>query len=145
MEDDEQININAIVNDTWAVGRVEFFVDGSVIGSATVSPYNERWKITMRNASVDGGVAWPAFVSDDPEVQPGTILEYGDGFAAARTAGGVNLEGHTIKVVAYDKDGNEIGAGSATADGKLGTKPEAVPFETAFNANDVVTWGIVIQ
>ncbi len=108
MEDDEQININAIVNDTWAVGRVEFFMDGQriVVGS-TVSPYNERWKITMRDqALVDGGVAWPAFVSDDPEVQPGTILEYGDGFAAARTAGGVNLEGHTIKVIGLRRAGN---------------------------------------
>ncbi len=107
MEDDEQININAIVNDTWAVGNVEFYVDGNVIGTATVSPFNERWKIAMRNASVDGGVAWPGFTSDDPEVQPGTILEYGDGFAAVRTAGGVNLEGHTIKVKAFDRAGNE--------------------------------------
>jgi penicillin-binding protein 1C len=107
MEDDEQINVNAIVNDTWAVGKVEFYVDGSVIGSATVSPFNERWKITMRDTSVDGGVAWPAFTSDDPEVQPGTILEYGDGFAAVRTAGGVYLEGHTIKVIAYDRAGNK--------------------------------------
>ena len=107
MEDDEQININAIVNDTWAVGKVDFYVDGNVIGTATVSPFNERWKIAMRDTSVDGGVAWPAFTSDDPEVQPGTILEFGDGFAAVRTAGGVYLEGHTIKVQAYDRAGNE--------------------------------------
>ena len=30
---------------------------------------------------------WPAFASEDPAVQPGTIVNYGDGFAAAQTAG----------------------------------------------------------
>lgn len=109
MEDDEQININALVNDTWAIGKVEFFVDGAVIGTATVAPFNERWKITMRDlGSVDGGVPWPAFTSDDPEIQPGTILEFDDGFAAVRTAGGVYLEGHTIKVKAFDRAGNSV-------------------------------------
>lgn len=55
------------------------------------------------------------------------------------------VNGKTIKVVAYDKDGKEIGVGTAKADGALGTSPEAVPFATAFDANSVVTWGIVIQ
>ncbi|MGL4650448.1 MAG: Ig-like domain-containing protein [Caldilineaceae bacterium] len=108
MEDDEQININALVNDTWAIGKVEFLLDGAVIGTATVAPFNERWKITMRDQAVEGGAPWPAFTSDDPEVQPGTIVEYGDGFAAARTAGGVYLEGHMVGVKAFDRAGNEV-------------------------------------
>ncbi len=106
MEEHEQININALVNDTWAVGKVEFYVDNAVIGTATVPPFNERWKITMRDQAVQGGAPWPAFASNDPEVQPGTIVEYGDGFAAVQTAGGVYLEGHKIKVRAYDRAGN---------------------------------------
>lgn len=109
MEDDEQININAIVNDTWATGKVEFYVDSRVVATATVPPFNERWKITMRDLnSAAGGVPWPAFTSDDPDIQPGTILEQGDGFAAVMTAGGVYLEGHTIKVRAYDRAGNSV-------------------------------------
>ncbi len=108
MEDDEQININAIVNDTWAIGKVEFVLDGAVIGTATVAPFNERWKITMRDQAVEGGAPWPAFTSTDPEVQPGTIVEYGDGFAAVRTAGGVYLEGHTVRVRAFDRAGNSV-------------------------------------
>ena len=83
-------------------------LDGAVIGTSTVAPFNERWKITMRDLPVDGGVAWPAFESDDPEVLPGTIQNFGDGFAAVRTAGGVYLEGHTIKVIAYDRAGNRV-------------------------------------
>jgi penicillin-binding protein 1C len=106
MEDDEQININALVNDTWAVGKVEYILDGGVIGTSTVAPFNERWKIKMRDANVGGNTPWPGFVSDDPEVQPGVIQEYGDGFAAVRTAGGVYFEGHTIEVRAYDRAGN---------------------------------------
>jgi penicillin-binding protein 1C len=108
MEDAEQININALVNDTWSIGKVEFFLDGNIIGTATVAPFNERWKITMRDQPVEGGAPWAAFPSDDPEVLPGAIIEYGDGFAAARTAGGVYIEGHTIRVKAYDRAGNEV-------------------------------------
>lgn len=55
-----------------------------------------------------------------------------------------NVNGKTITVVAYDKDGKEIGTGTAKADGALGTKPESVPL-SVFDANAVTTWGIVIQ
>lgn len=108
MEQAEQININALVNDTWAIDRVEFMLDGEVIGTSTVAPFNERWKIEMRDLAVAGGEAWNAFESDDPEVLPGVIQEFDGGFAAVRTAGGVYLEGHTIKVIAYDRAGNKV-------------------------------------
>jgi hypothetical protein len=106
MEDDEQININALVNDTWAIGKVEFVLDGQTFASSTVAPYNERWKIKMQDQAVEGGEPWPGFPSDDPEVQPGTAINYGSGFSAIRTAGGVYFEGHTVQVRAYDRAGN---------------------------------------
>ncbi len=74
MEDDEQININVLVNDTWAVDRVEYIIDASSFATRTVAPYNERWPIVMRNVEqieVDGTENWLAFESDDPDIQPG--------------------------------------------------------------------------
>jgi hypothetical protein len=49
---------------------------------------------------------WLGFISDDPDVQPGRMLEFGDGFQAIRTSGGVYFESHLIKVIAYDRAGN---------------------------------------
>jgi hypothetical protein len=107
MEQDEQINVNALANDNLAIGRVVFMLDGQGFGESTVSPYNQRWEITMRDInSAEGGVPWPAFTSDDPDIQPGLAVTYGDGFQAIVTNGGVYLEGHEIKVVAYDAAGN---------------------------------------
>ena len=109
MEQDEQINVNALANDNLSIGRVVFMIDGKGFGESTVSPYNQRWEITMRDInSADGGTAWPAFTSDDPDIQPGTVATYPDGFQAIVTNGGVYLEGHEIKVVAYDAAGNAI-------------------------------------
>ena len=82
-------------------------IDGQFFGESTVSPYNQRWEITMRDInSAAGGEPWPAFTSDDPDIQPGQVATYGDGFQAVVTNGGVYLEGHEIKVVAYDAAGN---------------------------------------
>ena len=70
---------------------------------------NERWKIKMRDiAQVENGNAqnWLGFPSDDPEVQPGRVLFFGDGFAAIRTSGGVYFEQHTLKAIAFDAAGN---------------------------------------
>jgi hypothetical protein len=84
-------------------------LDGQTFGESTVSPYNQRWEITMRDInSAEGGTPWPAFESDDPDIQPGTVATYGDGFQAIVTNGGVYLEGHEIKVVAYDAAGNAV-------------------------------------
>jgi 1A family penicillin-binding protein len=107
MEDDEQININVLANDNLGIGRVEFVIDGSTFVTSTVAPYNERWEIEMRDLnSAAGGEPWPAFESDDPEVQPGTVATFPDGFQAIVTNGGVYFEGHVIKVIAYDAAGN---------------------------------------
>lgn len=55
-----------------------------------------------------------------------------------------NVSGKTIKVVAYDKSGKELGSGTEVVNPALGTKADAVPL-TFFDANAVTTWGIVIQ
>lgn len=109
MEDSEQININVLVDDTWAVDRVEYFINNSGFVTSTVAPYNERWRIRMRDvAQIETGATqnWLGFESDDPDVQPGRMLEFGDGFQAIRTAAGVYFESHLIKVIAYDRAGN---------------------------------------
>ena len=114
MEDDEQININALVDDNWAVDHVDFFVDGERFSTSTVAPYNDRWKIRMRDIEqieADGTQNWLGFTSKDPDVQPGRFRPFSDGFMAIRTSRGVYFEGHEIKVIAYDRAGN-----SATSD-----------------------------
>jgi hypothetical protein len=109
METDEQINVNVIANDTWAVDRVEFSINGVVFASSTVAPWNERWKITMRDiANVEAANTqnFTGFPSDDPDVQPGRMLTYGDGFIAIRTAQGVYFESHELRVRVFDRAGN---------------------------------------
>ncbi len=110
LETDEQINVNVLVNDTWAVDRVEYFIDATGFATSTVAPYNERWPIVMRNIDqieAPGTENWLAFESDDPDIQPGRALTFGDGFMAVRTSNGVYLEGHLFKVIAYDRAGNK--------------------------------------
>lgn len=109
MEKDEQINVNVLPNDTWAVDKVEFFIDGNLFATSTVAPFNERWKITMRDiAEIEAADTqnWLGFTSEDPDVQPGRARTFGDGFMAIRTAGGVYFEGHVIKVNVVDEAGN---------------------------------------
>lgn len=109
MEDDEQINVNVLVDDSWAVDRVVFFMDNSAFATSTVAPYNERWTIRMRDIGqieTGGAENWLGFTSEDPDVQPGRMLPFEDGFQAIRTSAGVYFESHLIKVVAYDRAGN---------------------------------------
>jgi penicillin-binding protein 1C len=109
MEDDEQINVNVLVNDTWSVERVVYYVNGAEFATSTVAPYNERWKIKMRDiGQIETGAAenWLGFTSDDPDIQPGRMLPFGDGFQAIRTSAGVYLESYLFKVRAYDGAGN---------------------------------------
>ncbi len=109
MEDDEQININALVDDNWAVDHVDYYMDGARFSTSTVSPYNDRWKIRMRDIEqieVDGTQNWQGFASQDADVQPGRVRPFSDGFSAIRTSRGVYFEGHTVKVIAYDRAGN---------------------------------------
>jgi len=107
--DAEQININAIVNDTWAMDRVEFAINGAYFVTSTVSPFNERWRIEWRDfGAVEGPGAenWPAFQSDDPDISPGRWRRLGNGSAIAVTSNGTILQSHVFKVKAVDRAGN---------------------------------------
>lgn len=110
MEDDEQININVLPNDRWAIERVEYFIDGSAFVTTTVAPYNERWRITMQDVNqieAPETENWLAFESDDSDIVPGRLRPIeDDGFAAIRTSNGLYLERHQIKVRVYDRAGN---------------------------------------
>lgn len=109
MEDDEQININVLPNDRWAIGRVEYSIDGSTFVTTTVAPYNERWTIRMQDAVVElaGAQNFVGFQSDDPYVAPGRIRALGGGgLAAIQTSNGVYFERHRIRVKVTDRAGN---------------------------------------
>lgn len=110
MEDDEQININAVVHDLWAMDRVEFAIDGSYFATRTVAPYNERWPIEMRFEKVEGPDTqnWLAFESEDEDIHPGRIRNFEDGFAAILSGSGTYLESHLIKARAFDRAGNMV-------------------------------------
>lgn len=51
----------------------------------------------------------------------------------------------TIKVVAYDEKGNPIGGGDATVDASAGKGAAKVSLSEKPLANNVATWGIVVQ
>ncbi|MEM7133757.1 MAG: transglycosylase domain-containing protein [Chloroflexota bacterium] len=108
-EDDEQININVLPNDRWAIARVEFSIDGSTFVTSTVAPYNVRWTIQMRDIvdiEVAGTENFVGFASEDDYVTPGRLRPLGDGFAAIRTSAGVYFERHRIRVKVFDRANN---------------------------------------
>ena len=110
MDEDDQININALVSDEWAMDRVEFAIDATYFITRTAAPYNERWPLELRYEQVEvpGETRnWPAFASDDEEIRPGRMRELEDGFTVIFSGSGIYLEGHLIKVRAYDRAGNE--------------------------------------
>ncbi|MBX3000281.1 MAG: transglycosylase domain-containing protein [Caldilineaceae bacterium] len=108
VEDDEQVNVNAIANDTWAMDRVEFYRNRERYAQSTVAPYNERWRIVMQNIAVEGAGAqnWLGIDSNDPDITPGRIRTFDSGFAGVLTGNGTYLESHVFRVVAYDRAGN---------------------------------------
>jgi hypothetical protein len=53
MEDEEFVSITAEAEDTWAMGKVEFYLDDKKLGESTVAPYSLRWNITMGGAMTE--------------------------------------------------------------------------------------------
>lgn len=109
MEDDEQINVQAIANDLWAMDKVVFYIDDTAFATSTVE-YNERWPIKMRDiGQIEHAETqnWLGFPSDDPDVRPGRMLPLEKGFQAILTSNGVYFESHLLKARAVDKAGNE--------------------------------------
>lgn len=44
---DEYVTIQPLITDNVSMNKVEFYVDGKLIATSTISPYNERWIITV--------------------------------------------------------------------------------------------------
>jgi len=51
MEDDEWVSIQAEAWDNFSIERVEFYLDDRLLSYDTVSPYNQKWTITMGSAA----------------------------------------------------------------------------------------------
>ena len=68
--DDEQVNMHAEVADA-AVERVEFWFDDEPLTTSTVSPYNERWRLSLRDLS-PARFAQPAVVGVKQLTEPQT-------------------------------------------------------------------------
>ncbi|MGF1505256.1 MAG: Ig-like domain-containing protein, partial [Anaerolineae bacterium] len=43
---DEFVTIQPLIADNISMDRVEFYVDGQLIATSTIAPFNERWIIT---------------------------------------------------------------------------------------------------
>ncbi len=43
---DEYVTIQPLITDNVSMNKVEFYVDGKLFASSTISPYSERWVIT---------------------------------------------------------------------------------------------------
>ncbi len=61
LEEDEQINIHVEATDTGSVSRVEFWLNDELISSSRVPPYNERWRIQMKDLPYNRFSASPVF------------------------------------------------------------------------------------
>lgn len=126
-----------------------------LVGAAGYGVYATTLNVTDGSTTFAAGSAAQGQVEGfgDVSINPGTpVFDPQTGTYSFKTLeitpeDGANwkaVDGKTITVVAYDAKGNEIGKGEAKADASLGTKPEGVPL-SVFNANDVTTWGIVVQ
>ena len=84
---------------------VGFYVDGVYHArpAATSTDF-----LDIEQIEVDGTQNWLGFTSQDPDVQAGRVRPFSDGFSAIRTSRGVYFEGHTVKVIAYDRAGNAV-------------------------------------
>ena len=49
MEEDEWVSIQAEARDNFSIERVEFYLDDELLSYDTVSPYNQKWTITMES------------------------------------------------------------------------------------------------
>lgn len=47
--EDEQVNIHVTVFDEGSIDRVEFWINDELVKTSAVAPFNERWKIEMRD------------------------------------------------------------------------------------------------
>jgi hypothetical protein len=113
-EDDEQININVLPSDDYrhrtrlpSMSMIQpYHHQHRCTVQCSVGPYRDARHRPDRDGP--GHSNWLGFESDDPEIKPGRVRPFEDGFSAVRTSDGLYLEGHTIKAVVYDLAGNEV-------------------------------------
>jgi len=123
MEEDEYVNIQADAVDNMSMDRVEFYLDGELLGVSTVPPYNARWTITMEDTPPvegppveatrvitypDGTTSEETYIARRFERDPstGAPMWVFDGGKIITVRGGEYTEIHEIYVVAYDAAGN---------------------------------------
>ncbi len=53
LDQDEQVNIHVEATDAGSIAKVEFWVNEELLKTRTVPPYNERWRLVMRNLAAD--------------------------------------------------------------------------------------------
>ncbi|HUW14108.1 MAG TPA: transglycosylase domain-containing protein [Anaerolineae bacterium] len=122
MEDDEWVRVSAEASDSWAMDRVEYYLDGELLGSTTVAPYSYKWTIAMSDTiPVPGTIISETRVITNPdgiaelgEVRVSEVITGTDGrltwwFENGRTIISDTLgytETHIIQVKAYDAAGN---------------------------------------
>ena len=51
--EDEQVNIHVNAFDEGSIDRVEFWINDELVKTSSVAPFNERWKIEMRDLPAD--------------------------------------------------------------------------------------------
>jgi penicillin-binding protein 1C len=123
MEDDEYINIQAESRDNVSMDRVEFYLDGELLGMSTVPPYTTRWTILMDDTppvegppveatrvitNADGTTTVETYVARRFERDPatGAPLWVFDGGKVITIREGEYTEIHEVFLVAYDAAGN---------------------------------------
>jgi membrane peptidoglycan carboxypeptidase len=107
-EDNEWISITANATDDWAMDRVDFYLNGNMVGSSTVAPYSRRWDLRLLGQGSGSGASrsLPETGRDgNPTGRLYTVYENGFGFLVG--ASGAYTETHLIQVRAFDRAGNE--------------------------------------
>jgi len=137
LEKDEWINIQLLVEDDQAMDRVEFYMNGELLGFSTVAPYTLRWTLALLRPSVNFDLAEPIIevdgeriirkevvfedgrqiyretVQEGEEITVTEVTRASDGSGYVWSTGqrvsqaGGYTETHVIYVIAYDSAGNE--------------------------------------
>lgn len=137
LDKDEWINIQLLVEDDQAMDRVEFYLNGQLLGFSTVAPYTWRWTLRLVRPSVSFDLPEPIIEEDgDRTIRREVVVEDGrqiyretvtegdevtvteatrseDGSGYVWSTGqrvsqvGGYTETHVIHVIAYDSAGNQ--------------------------------------
>jgi len=130
MEDKEWVSIQANATDNAYMDKVEFFLDGNMVGTSSVAPYTLRWTISMSDRvpsltplvvthtepitdGTTGAIIGEQVVTDTEALVdklPGGEIRYTQWFTSGRGIISDTLgytETHQIHVIAYDAAGNK--------------------------------------